>query len=189
LRYSNRVKVPKPIQPGRDVLHHGRLGLDGRAAQGHRQALLHPAVPVPDPRLRQDRGGLHPPPHAAAEVDEDEFFHSRESGGTVVSSALHLLHKILHERYASGDWNVYVAQASDGDNWDNDSVQCRQMLTKPSCPRCSTTPMSKSPTARRRTCGRIRAGAGPSPHFAMQKIESPADIYPVFRELFKKQPK
>jgi uncharacterized sporulation protein YeaH/YhbH (DUF444 family) len=38
---------------------------------------------------------------AAAEVDEDEFFHSRESGGTVVSSALHLLDKIIDERYGS----------------------------------------------------------------------------------------
>ena len=65
---------------------------------------------------------------AAAEVDEDEFFHSRESGGTVVSSALHLLHKIIGERYGSGDWNSYVAQASDGDNWDNDSVLCKQLL-------------------------------------------------------------
>src|SRR5438093_5193939 len=72
---------------------------------------------------------------AAAEVDEDEFFHSRESGGTVVSSALHLLQKVLQERYSSSDWNAYVAQASDGDNWDNDSVLCKQILLNGIMPR------------------------------------------------------
>src|SRR3981189_1101258 len=64
----------------------------------------------------------------ASGVDENEFFHSRESGGTVVSSALHLLQKIIGERYGSGEGNSYVAPASDGDNWDNDSVLCKQLL-------------------------------------------------------------
>ena len=55
---------PCPSTPGGDVLPDGRLGLDGPAAQGHRQALLHPAVPVPQQELRERAGGLHPPPHA-----------------------------------------------------------------------------------------------------------------------------
>ena len=56
----------------------------------------------------------------ASEVDEDTFFNSRESGGTVVSSALLLTEEIIQKRYPLADWNVYVAQASDGDNYEED---------------------------------------------------------------------
>src|SRR5690606_8259525 len=52
----------------------------------------------------------------AKEVDEDEFFHSRETGGTVVSSALKLMQSIIEARYSPSEWNIYGAQASDGDN-------------------------------------------------------------------------
>jgi uncharacterized protein len=56
---------------------------------------------------------------SAVECGEEEFFGSRESGGTVVSTGLNLAKKIIDERYGS-DWNVYIAQASDGDNFAND---------------------------------------------------------------------
>jgi uncharacterized sporulation protein YeaH/YhbH (DUF444 family) len=59
----------------------------------------------------------------AKEVDEHEFFYSQETGGTIVSSALMLMQEIVDDRYNPEDWNVYAAQASDGDNWDNDSVK------------------------------------------------------------------
>jgi uncharacterized sporulation protein YeaH/YhbH (DUF444 family) len=61
----------------------------------------------------------------AKEVDEQEFFYSRETGGTVVSSALQLMGEIMAERYPMSSWNLYVAQASDGDNWHHDSPACR----------------------------------------------------------------
>ena len=64
----------------------------------------------------------------AAEVTEDEFFHATESGGTVVSSALTLMHEIIRERYMGSEWNIYGAQASDGDNWQQDSSKCRELL-------------------------------------------------------------
>lgn len=64
----------------------------------------------------------------AKEVDEDDFFTSRKTGGTVVFSALELLREIIHERYPSAAWNIYVAQASDGDNWEDDSPRCRELL-------------------------------------------------------------
>ncbi|MDH3326074.1 MAG: YeaH/YhbH family protein, partial [Gammaproteobacteria bacterium] len=67
---------------------------------------------------------------AAREVDEQEFFYSRETGGTVASSALVLMHEIATERYPTSDWNIYVAQASDGDNWFDDSSYCREILTE-----------------------------------------------------------
>ena len=58
---------------------------------------------------------------SAKEVNEEEFFYSRETGGTVVSSALELLNTIIEARYPPQAWNIYVAQASDGDNWNADS--------------------------------------------------------------------
>ncbi|MBS1202239.1 MAG: hypothetical protein H6R22_748, partial [Chromatiaceae bacterium] len=66
----------------------------------------------------------------AQEVDEQEFFYSRETGGTVVSSALNLTHEVLRERYDPNVWNIYAAQASDGDNWDSDSSVCRDILAE-----------------------------------------------------------
>lgn len=66
---------------------------------------------------------------AACEVDEQEFFYSRETGGTMVSSALELTSEIISKRYRS-DWNVYIAQASDGDNWPNDTTICIDHLDK-----------------------------------------------------------
>ena len=64
----------------------------------------------------------------AAEVTENEFFHSTESGGTVASSALNLMHQIIQKRYSPSEWNIYGAQASDGDNWLQDSAKCRALL-------------------------------------------------------------
>lgn len=64
----------------------------------------------------------------AKEVNEEEFFNSRESGGTIVLPALELMDKIIDERYSSG-WNVYASQASDGDVWDRaDAVSCSNLL-------------------------------------------------------------
>ena len=123
----------------------------------------------------------------AKEVDEDEFFHSRESGGTVVSSALELMRNILRERYANGQWNVYGAQASDGDNWDNDSPVCGRLLGKEILPWCQyfayVEITAGEPQNLWREYAKLEAAHD---NFAMQRIESPADIYTVFRELFKK---
>lgn len=64
----------------------------------------------------------------AKEVDEDEFFHSQESGGTVVSSGLELVNNIIKERYPQDAWNIYVVQASDGDNYYHDNDVCNKLL-------------------------------------------------------------
>lgn len=61
---------------------------------------------------------------SAKECDEEEFFHSKESGGTKVSTALELAKKVIDERYPLNDWNIYVAQASDGDNFEYDAGAC-----------------------------------------------------------------
>jgi uncharacterized sporulation protein YeaH/YhbH (DUF444 family) len=72
----------------------------------------------------------------AQEVSEDDFFHARETGGTVVSSALELMDQIIRERYNPTEWNIYGAQASDGDNWHHDSGRCRELLAEKLLPAC-----------------------------------------------------
>jgi hypothetical protein len=113
-----------------------------------------------------------------------------ESGGTVVSSALNLLAKIMRERYSSNDWNIYVAQASDGDNWDNDSVACRQLLINTIMPAVQYYAYVEITEDKPQNLWEeYRQVLGHHPNFAMQLIRSQSDIYPVFRELFKKQEK
>jgi len=66
----------------------------------------------------------------AEECSEEDFFYKRESGGTEVSSAMELTSKIIKDRYPSNEYNIYVAQASDGDNWLEDNVKVRDILEK-----------------------------------------------------------
>ncbi len=66
----------------------------------------------------------------AKEVDEHEFFYSQETGGTIVSSALKLMDEVVKERYNPAQWNIYAAQASDGDNWADDSPLCHEIRRK-----------------------------------------------------------
>ena len=66
----------------------------------------------------------------AREVDEDEFFNSQETGGTVVSSGLELVNNIIKERYPLDAWNIYVVQASDGDNYSHDNQVCTELLNE-----------------------------------------------------------
>lgn len=68
--------------------------------------------------------------HTADEVDEQTFFYDRSSGGTIVSEGLKLVNKIIDDRYDSAKWNVYVAQASDGDNWESDHAATMTELNK-----------------------------------------------------------
>src|SRR5690606_82712 len=125
----------------------------------------------------------------ASEVDEAEFFGSRETGGTVVSSALELARDIVAGRYSSSQWNIYVAQASDGDNWNDDSPLCRTLIAE--AVRASSQHFASievgqgDPQNLWRESEKLRA-AHPG-RFAMQRIGGVADIYPVFRELFRKR--
>jgi uncharacterized sporulation protein YeaH/YhbH (DUF444 family) len=67
----------------------------------------------------------------AREVDRDTFFRTRESGGTLISSAYALVDKLLSEHYPSEEWNIYVFQFSDGDNWSAaDTRTCMESLRK-----------------------------------------------------------
>jgi uncharacterized sporulation protein YeaH/YhbH (DUF444 family) len=123
----------------------------------------------------------------AFEVDEDDFFRSRETGGTVVSTALDLMQRIISERYSTALWNIYGAQASDGDNWDNDSPHCRELLTGAILPLVqyfAYIEIAPEPQNLWLEYQRLLDG---HENFAMQRIAALADIYPVFRELFAKK--
>ncbi len=123
----------------------------------------------------------------AAEVTEDQFFHSTESGGTVVSSALVLLDQIIRERYPVGDWNIYVAQASDGDNFSNDSGNCRSLLVDRILPLVRYFAYVQVTELEQNLWEEYSQLLPVYPHFAMRKVAQASDIYPVFRDLFKKE--
>ncbi len=57
----------------------------------------------------------------------------RKRPGTIVSSALKLMDEVVKERYDPSQWNIYAAQASDGDNWADDSPLCHEILAKSCC--------------------------------------------------------
>lgn len=125
----------------------------------------------------------------ALEVEEDEFFSSRESGGTVVSSALIMMRDIIVKRYPSDIWNIYGAQASDGDNWSQDSVLCRDFMENSLLPLAQYFAYIEITESAPQNLWEeyeklLSAHQG---KFAMQRISKVADIYPVFRELFKKR--
>jgi len=74
---------------------------------------------------------------AAREVDEETFYHTRESGGTRISSAYEIAWKIMSTDYPAADWNIYCFQFSDGDNWGEDNKACIRMLTEDMIPHCN----------------------------------------------------
>jgi uncharacterized protein len=123
----------------------------------------------------------------AQEVDEQNFFHATETGGTVVSSALVLMEQIIRERYSPSEWNIYGAQASDGDNWHHDSGRCRELLTDKILPLCRYFAYVQVAEAEQNLWEEYVKLADEVPHFAMRKAVEVNQIYPVFRDLFKKE--
>jgi uncharacterized sporulation protein YeaH/YhbH (DUF444 family) len=135
--------------------------------------------------------------HEAKEVDEDTFFRSPETGGTVVSTAFEEMLKVMDARYSPADWNIYVAQASDGDNTSADNDRTAGLLLNRVLPACQYFaylevgreddggPIGFMPreTELWRTYGKLRAA---EPRMAMRKVRHRKDIYPVFRDLFRK---
>jgi uncharacterized sporulation protein YeaH/YhbH (DUF444 family) len=136
----------------------------------------------------------------AKEVDEETFFRSTETGGTVVSSALEEMRRIVAERYPLEDWNIYAAQASDGDNYSGDSETCTRLLRDELLPLCQY--FAYVEVVDEREAGMFRSEANASalwrdykvvadgnPNFAMRRVFSKADIFPVFHQLFAKSRK
>jgi uncharacterized sporulation protein YeaH/YhbH (DUF444 family) len=127
----------------------------------------------------------------AMEVDEETFFRGTETGGTVISTALEEMLKVVKDRYSPADWNIYAAQASDGDNFHDDMPRCLRLLDKDVLPICQYFAYVET------THGERFSDSHETPvwygysqvarrhkNFATRRVASPEDIYPVFHELF-----
>jgi uncharacterized sporulation protein YeaH/YhbH (DUF444 family) len=123
----------------------------------------------------------------AQEVDEQNFFHATETGGTVVSSALEKMIEIARARYPRNEWNIYGAQASDGDNWHHDSGRCRTLLADQLLPMCRYYAYLQVAEEEQNLWDEYALLASHVKHFAMRKATDPGQIYPVFRQLFRKE--
>ncbi len=123
----------------------------------------------------------------AQEVGEDDFFHATETGGTVVSSALVLMEEIIRARYPSSEWNIYGAQASDGDNWHHDSGRCRELLAEKILPLCRYYAYVQVAEEEQNLWDEYHQLTQTQPRFAMRKATDASHIYPVFRDLFRKE--
>ena len=126
---------------------------------------------------------------SAKEVDEEEFFYSRETGGTLVSSALRMMQQIIADRYPAEEWNIYCAQASDGDNWNDDSPICRELLIRQLMPAMQYyCYVEITPREHQALWYEYEKVAELFPDsFAQQQLVDASDIYPVFRKLFQKR--
>ena len=131
----------------------------------------------------------------AKEVDEDTFFHSRETGGTVVSTALAEMRRIVEDRYPVDEWNIYAAQASDGDNYSSDSQTCIQLLTEEILPICQYFAYVEVYDPRQEEIFLSSLNVSElwkdyatvtRPNFAMKRVFSKSDVFPVLHQLFAK---
>lgn len=126
--------------------------------------------------------------YTAAEVDEETFFHGRETGGTVVSSALEEMLRIIEHRYPIDDWNIYAAQASDGHNFDHDMSRTMALLEQEILPRCQYYAYIEVGEEQSFEESVLWDGysllVDQHPQFARAKVFDPSDIYPVFHNLF-----
>ncbi|MEM0910304.1 MAG: YeaH/YhbH family protein [Pseudomonadota bacterium] len=121
----------------------------------------------------------------AKEVDEHTFFYSQETGGTIVSSALKAMHQIVKDRYDPAEWNIYAAQASDGDNWSDDSPLCRDLLEKELMPLTRFYAYIEITTRDHQSLWReYQKVSATWENFVCKHIVTVDDILPVFRELF-----
>jgi uncharacterized protein len=133
----------------------------------------------------------------AEEVDEDTFFHGPASGGTMVSSALQAMHEIVRARFRPADWNIYAAQASDGDNSGSDSPAVSRLLTEMILPvsqffaylevgEAGGSTFDMPDSSLWSLYQRLRAEGAP---LSMRKVHDRSEIFPVFHDLFQRRSK
>jgi hypothetical protein len=136
----------------------------------------------------------------AIECTEEEFFNSKETGGTIVSSGLVLADNILKERYNQAEWNSYVAQASDGDNFASDLPTLHDILVNKILPvikfytyveiagmyeqtRSFWAAQSKGRSSMWQMYEELHQRW---PNLVSKQIKEAGEIIPVFREFFSK---
>src|ERR1700674_1374991 len=131
----------------------------------------------------------------AEEVDEETFFRGPASGGTLVSSALQAMDEIVKSRFRPADWNIYAAQASDGDNSISDSEAVSRLLTEMillvsqffaylEVDETSGSTFDMPDLALWTLYQRLRADGAP---LSMRKVSDRSQIFPVFHDLFQRR--
>ncbi|MBB1625200.1 YeaH/YhbH family protein [Achromobacter sp. UMC71] len=125
----------------------------------------------------------------AEEVDEQTFFYDPKSGGTIVLSALELMREIVEKRYPPTAWNVYAAQASDGDSFGADAGKSARFLAEHLLPATRYFAYIEIPDSQEARKSSLWAEYEQKlePHFVMRRICERGEIYPVFHDLFKKE--
>lgn len=130
--------------------------------------------------------------HSADEVDEHTFFHGLETGGTVVSEGLRLANEIIDKEYKLDETNVYISQASDGDNWPSDVGDTAREAEKLLAKVQYFVYIQVDPHGRYEDylsdslIGTYEPLLKSNKHFKTEWVEGPEDIYPTLRELFKR---
>lgn len=188
LRYSNTVEVPQPSAKAvmfclMDVS--GSMGMKEKDIAKRFFVLLYLFLTKAYKNIEVVFIRHHT---EAREVDEKEFFEARDSGGTIVSSALSLMHDIIAKRYSGAEYNIYAAQASDGDNFSSDTAACGAMLREKIIPMLQYFAYIEIAEGNGQNLwdeySRI---AKEYKTFNVRRVEDLADIYPVFCDLFKKK--
>ncbi len=185
LRYNNLVKVPKPSNA---AVMFCVMDVSGSMTQAIKDIakryflllylFLH--------RQYENTDIVFISHHTKAqEVDDETFFYARETGGTIVSTALHLTLDIIAARYPVDKWNIYVAQASDGDNWEDDNGRCGELM-QGLLPKCQYFTYVEIGGREHQSLWRHyeQLMAQHEQRFAMRSIDNVSEIYPVFHELF-----
>ena len=124
----------------------------------------------------------------AAEVDEETFFRGVETGGTVISTALEVMDQVVKDRYSPEDWNIYAAQASDGDNIPDDMGKCLELVEQHLLPVSQyfayIEVSERSGPGETIVWHGYKEIADRNRHFAMRRVSNPGEIFPVFHDLF-----
>lgn len=185
LRYRHRVPVPKPIsQAAMFCLMDVSASMDERKKDLAKRFFTLLYLFLSRKYQKVDVIFIRHT-EEAEEVDEEHFFHDARTGGTVVFSALDLMRQIMTDRYPAGQWNLYGAQASDGDAFGADPDKSSDFLSTKILPELRHFAYVEVPDSDSRP-SRLAAAYRriDCEHFAMRQVRERRDIYPVFRELF-----
>ena len=190
LRYRNRVTQPMPIA---QAVMFCIMDVSGSMSESRKDLakrffiLLHLFLKRHYERIEIVFVRHHT---TAKIVDEEEFFSSTESGGTIVSSALVATIEDIDARFPLDQWNVYVAQASDGDNWESDSPRCRELLVNELLPKVQYMAYVEITTGEPQNLWvEYEQARGRRRNLALGRIQERTDIFPVLRDLFSKKEK
>jgi len=116
----------------------------------------------------------------AREVDRDTFFHTRESGGTMISSAYKLCRDMIAADYSTSSWNIYPFHFSDGDNWSADDTRvCVELLRGHILPAVNLFCYGQveSPYGSGQFIKDLKESVGPSENVALSEIADKDGIY------------